>query len=353
MKKLVGLIICLSGVGLSHSHAQVRCEAYMPSFFVDVDANVGVLMQKASGGVNTANYPSLVTATSGKLSFTNGLYTSADVQFGYYIDRNRSFGIGTGIVVSQSSGTLGLDTFHAEFKAYDYKGNVFRQIVSTDHPIAETENRTSISIPILLRYKKDINPKTLFTVDAGLLYNIQSQDKWSTNANFDYEAIYHFINNGSATTYESSLVPGNEDLIWTKTAVVKQNPGVNLNNFFATRNAALYSIGLNENVNKKSGTLKPVTGSLGYTAAAAFNFKIGKKIYFRLGAYYLTQTFNNTSQANNSVLTSKIIRNVAGQDVGVDYSSLMAGTKSVQTSSYGITLGFKIYLSSRSLLDFE
>jgi len=349
------LIVCCIMLAVADTSAQVRCEAYMPSFFVDVDANGGLLNQQAKTAPLTLNYPNVVNPYVGKLSFSSGINTSADVELGYYITRNRAFGIGIGFMMSRQTSSLGLDTFHVEYKATDFKGNVFRQVVSTDHPISENINRNSINIPILLRYKKDISRKTFFTADGGLLYNIQLQNTWTTNANFNYEAIYEFTGSSSnpGTVYDNSSVPGSKDLIWTQSQVLKNNPGVNLDNYFATRNQAGYSIGLNEKTNKNSGSFNMVSGSLGYTLNAALNFRITRKVYFKFGGYYLAQNFNNTSQNNALPLTSKIIRNSSGQDIGVDYNSLINNIKTIQTNSYGITLGLKIYLSRNSLLDFD
>ena len=354
MRRVV-LVFCFIVFNIFRLSAQVRGEAYMPSFFIDVDANSGLLHQQVTTVPLTANYPGLIDPAIGKVSFSNGLAASADVHIGLYLNNTRTVGIGTGLSYNIQSANLGLDSFHVEFRATDDKGNVFRQLITADHAIAESVKMTSINIPLLLIYRKNFSGKFFITAEGGLVYNAQTQNSWNTNANFDYEAVYKFTGTGSnvSTVYDNSATPGGADWLITRSAFLKDNSVGDVNSYFATKNAAGYSVGLNEQVKSKSGSFKLASGSLGYTVAAALNFKITKKVFFKLGGYYLAQSFSNTSQNNSLPLTSKISRNSAGQDTGVDYNSLFNSVKTLQNSSYGITIGLKFFISSHSLLDYE
>ena len=358
------LLIWLIVVNVFVIQGQVRCEAYMPAFSIDVDANAGLINEHAKLVPISMNYPNTVNSNFGNVKVNTATSTSLDMRFCYSSDPERKFGIAIGFVYNKQVSNLNLDSFHVEFSSTDFKGNIFRQLITAVNPISETINMYSIKIPLLLSYRKDFSVQNMYdptklylflTVDAGVVYNLQLQNTWRTNANFNYEAIYDFTGSGnnSGSVYDNNPIPNGNDLIITQNQFIKNNPTGNVNTYFSTKNAAGLSVGLNEKVKNNTGNFMLANGTLGYTVDAAMNFKISKKIFFKLGAYYLAETFSNTAQNNTTPLTTKIIRNASGQDVGVDYNSLMNSVNAIKSNNYGITFGLKFFISSHSLLDFQ
>lgn len=358
------LAICVFMLNTFGAYGQIRGEAYMPAFSIDVDVNAGILNQQAKSIAVPRNYSDLVNPAIGKLTFNSEKATSMDIQLDYFVGRQRKIGFGMGCIYYSQASKIGLDYFHVEFRSRDFLGNVFRQVITSSDPIAESINMHSLKIPLLLKYKKDFTVRNMlvfnkldlfFNADAGIVFNVQLQNTWNTNANFNYEAIYHFTGSGDnpGTTYDNNPIPDSKDLIISQSQFLKSNPKGDVNTYFSTKNAAGFSVGLNEKVKKSSGKFKLPQRTIGYTVNAAMNFKLSKKIFLKVGGYYLAEKFNNAHLNNSGQLTSKIIRNSSGQDVGVDYQSLMNFIGILKSENYGVTIGLKFFISSHSLLDYQ
>jgi hypothetical protein len=330
---------------------QVRSE-YFRSLFIDVDVNAGLMSQHIKANPFSTNYTEAINNSyQGKLKFTQGLSVGYEGHLGYYFDQKRRFGVEAGVNVYSQFGKLGMDSFHVEFKkATEDQDGYFRQIISTDHAISETIRMNSTSIPLLLTYKKTYNDNLFFTVSAGILYNIKAASTYKTNANFDYEALYQF--EGNVPVYDNSLIPDSTDFLVTKkgyNAFLAKNPNnPTLNEFFKFQDSlgvAKGSVGLNESPNKTTGLVKYSTGSLGYTAEIAANYRLMKNISIRGGIYYTAQSFKNPTNNSSATLTDAKVQGKPGQDLGVTYNSLLSEVNSLNGSNYGITLGIRVYIN--------
>ena len=333
---------------------QVRSE-YFRSLFIDVDGTAGLMSERLKTTPISNNYlDPLSNAYQGKLKFTKGYSLGYNANVGYYIDKKRTFGIEAGFYYYAQQGKLGMDSFHVEFKSYTPAGDVFRQVISTDHSISESIQLKSMSIPLMLMYKRVINDNLFLTASAGVLYNLNAKTTYNTNANFDYEGI--FKSEGNVPVYDNSVVPDSTDLLITKSAynafLVKNKGNGNLlplNEYFKFQDStgvAKGVVGLNEKPSKPTGTAKFQTGSLGYTAEIAANYRLMKNVYLRGGVYYTAQSFKNSSNNNSLPLTSsKVQGGKAGQDLGVNYNSLLNEVSSLNGSNYGITIGVRVYIN--------
>lgn len=345
--------IILAGTAYTVS-AQVRSE-YFRSLYVDVDGTAGLMSESIKSIPFSTNYLDAINNSyQGKLKFTKGLSTGGNFQVGYYIDKKRTFGVAAGINYYSQYGKLGMDSFHVEFKSVnpnDPNGGVFRQVISTDHPISESIRLKNTSIPILLLYKRAINQDLFVTAAAGIVYNLSAKTSYNTNANFDYEAIYQF-EGVNIPVYDYSVIPGSSDYLitkeWYEAYLVKHPNSPTLNEFFQGKNDSGFAkgtVGLNEKVNKQTGTVKYQSGSLGYTAQIAANYRLMKNVYITGGVYYTAQSFKNTSNNNSLRLTSAKITSSAGQDLGVNYNSLLNEVQTLNGNNYGIMIGVRVYLN--------
>ena len=348
--RILSFISFILLAGTCSVFGQVRDE-YFRSLFVDVDGNLGLLSEHMKSIPFSTNYTdALSNSYQGKLKFTKGYSTGASAIVGYYVDKKRTFGISAGINYYAQYGKLGMDSFHVEFQSTNVSNGTFRQVISTDHPISESIQLKSTSIPIMLLYKRPINMNLFVTASAGIVYNLNVKTNYNTNANFDYEAIYKF--EGNIPVYDNSIIPGSGDDIITKAwydAYLAKHPNaLPLNEYFQSRNDSGYakgSVGLNEKANKSTGTVKYQTGSLGYTAQVAAHYRLMKNVYLSGGLYYTAQSFKNTSNNNSLTLTSQKVQSKTGQDLGVNYNSLLNEVQTLSGSNYGIMIGVRVYIN--------
>ncbi len=345
---LLSLIILASFYSAT---GQVRSE-YFRSLYIDIDGNAGLMSERIKTSPFSTNYTEAINnAYQGKLKFKQGMSVGYEAHLGYYFDKKRRFGVSSGINTYLQFGRLGMDSFHVEFKKATQAGDgYFRQIISTNHAISERITMRTTSIPLLLNYKYMYNDNLFFTVAAGIVYNIKASSTYKTNANFDYEALYQF--EGNTPVYDNSLIPDSSDFPVTKAgynAFLKKYPNSpDLNQFFRFQDSvgvAKGSVGLNESPAKNNGMVKYSTGSLGYTAEIAANYRLMKNIYLRGGVYFTYQSFKNPTNNSSARLTDAKIQGPGGKDLGVTYNSLLSEVNSLNSMNYGITIGVRVYLN--------
>jgi hypothetical protein len=341
-KRILCLVAILVVANTHSAFAQVRSE-YFRSLSADLQVNGGMLSQNIKAIPFSVNYTDALNAKQSDIKFSGGKSMGYDFRLGYYFNRKRSWGIGLGINYYKQEGNLNLDTFHIEFRSADATYPTFRQVISTTRGIREVVNIRSLNIPLLLRYKWDINEKFALTVDAGLMYNIYAKNSYVSNASFDYEAIYKF--EGTVPVYDNQPVPDQSDLLITKAEYLKDFPKGDVKYYFYFHDSIGKSVGLGLNADKNSGTVKYKTGSLGYTGEVAINYMVIRNICLRLGAYYTAQSFTNTSNNNALRLTDKVVENSAGIATGVNYNSMLNEVQTVKSSNYGLVLGVRVYFN--------
>jgi len=324
---LFSLLICL--VARTPVWGQAPWELF-PQFFLEGDFKIGEFSEKLGTASLTNSYPNVLNPVSGNITFTESRSNSYNLEFGGYLNHKRTFGIGTGFIYQRQRGNIGTDTFHVEFESTDYKGNVFRQLISSNGPINESVKISSISIPIFLRYRKDIVEDLFLTVDAGVVLNVMLQNKYATNTGFDYEAIYKFAgsSNNPNTVYDNSPIPGPSDWLITSAQFLKTNPNGDVTEYFNFLHGLGYNVGLGDSV-RKSGTVTYHSKSIGFNLQPALNYKISPKIYGKAGLYVMYQSFENATQNTSGQFASKM----------GDYNSLLNYTKTIQSISYGVMFG--------------
>jgi len=341
-KRILCLVAIIVAANTHSAVAQVRSE-YFRSLSADLQVNRGILTQNVKAIPFSTNYMDALNATQSDIKFSSGKSVGYDFRLGYYFNRVRSLGIGLGINYYKQEGNLKMDTFHMEFRASDATYPTFRQVISTTRGIREAITTTSINIPLLLRYKKDFTEKLALTVDAGIMYNVSVKNTYSTDANFDYEAIYKF--EGTVPVYDNSPVPDGSDLLITKSEFLKDFPKGDVRNFFQFHDSIGKSVGLNLQADQKTGTVKYKSGSLGYTGEVAVNYMVLRNICVRLGAYYTAQSFTNNSNNNALRLTDKVVEGSNGKITGVNYNSLLNEVQSVKSNNFGLLLGVRVYFN--------
>ncbi|MCF8450787.1 MAG: outer membrane beta-barrel protein [Taibaiella sp.] len=341
-KRILCLVAIVVAANTHSAFAQVRSE-YFRSLSADLQVTSGILTQNIKAIPFSVNYLQAINAYQGDIKFTKGQSMGYDFRLGYYFNRKRSLGVGLGINYYKQEGNLNLDTFHIEFRSSDATYPTFRQSITTTRDIREAITTTSINIPILLRYKKDFNEKWALTVDAGLLYNINVKNTYTTDANFDYEGIYKF--EGTVPVYDAAPVPDQSSLLITKAEYLKDFPKGDVVRYFAFHDSIGKSVGLGLGADKKDGKVNYKSGSLGYTGEVAINYMVVRNICLRLGAYYTAQSFTNTSNNNALKLTDKVVEDASGKNIAANYNSMLNQVQNVKSNNFGLMLGVRVYFN--------
>jgi hypothetical protein len=330
------LILFVIAASYGHVSAQVRGDN-MVHYYLDADIRSGNYNRDATSIPFTANYPDAVNPVEGKLKFSDASTFGYDIQLGYYFSRKNHFGIEAGIMYLRQQGNLSLDTFHVEYSSRDYKGNAYRQVISSRRGIHEAITSSNLSIPVLLRYKLKASKLISLTFDGGILVGIPLQNDYNAASKFDYEAIYKIGGTGTnlSFTYDNGTVPDQRDWLITKNEFAKDNPKGNMQDYFTSLRAVGYNVGINQAVNT-SGHVDYRAKTVGYMFQAAIDIQLNKVMMAKVGGYYLSQSFKNTSNTDNLQLT--------GQPG--DYNSLLNYNRTIVNESYGFSLGLMFVIFS-------
>ncbi len=312
---------------------------------IDLNLKGGAVSQNITSVNFASNYLNALNDTISKLKFSNGVSYGFDLQVGYFFDKKKQLGVGTGIMFMWQKGDVTMDQFHIEYQSTDAQSptpETFRQLITANGPIQETVSSTNISIPLLFKYKKQFSGKFGLAVDAGVLFNLQMKNSYSTNASFDYEAIYKYnvVGSNAVAVYDNSPTPGtlNEQYI-TKQQITQENSGTNAQTYFNNLRYQGYNVGLNQQPNSSTGTVS-YKGSIGFLIQPSVSYKLNNYLSLNFGFYYMLQSFDNSANNKNYMLTDKV----------GSYNSLMNSASTSQNSAYGLNLGLRFYLDG--LTDF-
>lgn len=338
MKKLFFLLIAASGAlsaTAQTKNKQYHKDSLMSRWVFDINVMGGYFRQDLTSVTSAGNYPDAINLNTGNLKFANGGAAGFNGQIGFFVGKRRHFGLGTGIMYMGQWGTANLDNFHVEYRATDFQGRTFRQVVSGNQ-LRENIKISNFNIPIMLKYKNRFSEKWGFTADAGILVNLMMKNTYTTHASFDYEAIYKLVPNADGTTtavYDNAATPASEDWLITKVHYQKNNPGGNVNDYFNGMRNQGYNVGLDVTPSGKTGTVSYMRGSIGFMVAPSMSYYISDKAAINLGVYGMYQPFDNTANTNYR------LTGTAG-----DYSSVLNSVTAGDNISAGLNVGMRFFL---------
>jgi len=354
MKKVFLLLIAASGAlsaiaqapapegYTNNGHRKYTKDSALMRWVVDVNLLGGALTQDLTTKSTLANYNNNIGSlsnTGGNLKFTNGSSYGFDAQLGYFFGHSCHFGIGAGFMYLQQQGDVTMsNNFHVEYQSTDNQGNTFRQLITSTQPVQEQLQVSNMNIPILLKYKTRFSKRFGFTADAGALINIQERNSYTTNAAFNYEAIYAYAGTGDnrTTVYDNSPTPGANDVLYTIAAHNATNSVQSLTDYFnQLHNVGGYNVGLGVKPNNNSGAVSYMQGSVGFLVQPSVNYFFSDNVALNVGVYYLYQPFKNTTNSGNS---SYMLTNKLG-----DYSSTLNTVSASNNQSYGINVGLRFF----------
>ncbi len=345
MKKLI-LLFVAAGAGFS-AMAQVRGgdNYYAQKYVLDLNFPVGVAMSSPTSNF-APNYLNVATSNIDKIKMGAGLSYGADAQFGYFIGKKRRFGIGAGIQYFMQSSDVTLGAFRVEYQDKDSHGYDYRQVLTATHAIKEQLNTTIINIPVMLKYKQRFTTKLGFTMDAGILYNVQMANAWKTDAEFNYEAIFQFQKDAlgaDVPVYDKAVTPDQHDWLITVDMYERTHTANTTKFYFDDLHSRGYNVALNVKPNNNSGTINYTTGSIGFMARPAINVRVAKRMHLNLGAYFSYQSFNNKTVDNYKIIDK----------MGSTYSSMLNTVSTVVNTNVGLNVGLRYFLGEPKDSDFD
>lgn len=345
MKKIFLLSIA-AGAGLS-AMAQVRGgDNYFASkLVVDLNFPVGMVMQSPTSSM-AVNFPNAINTRIDDLKMGSGLSYGVDLGIGYYIGKKRQWGIGAGVQYLMQSSDATIGAYHVEYKAMDPKDNVYRQLVTATHSIKEELTTTQINIPVVLKYKHRFNTRIGIAVDAGIVYNLQVQNKWKTDAEFNYEAIYKFArdaNGNTYTVYDDQSTPDKADWLMTKAQYDEHNSIGSVAGVFDSLRARGYNVGLNMKPANNSGTISYTTGSIGFILRPTVTVRLMNRVHLNVGLCAMYQTFENKTASNYRLV----------DNMGATYSSMLNTVSSTSNITAGLNLGLRFLLGTPKDAQFD
>lgn len=311
----------------------------MPRWVIDANLMGGALTQDITTTNAVLDYskPSKASAISG-LKFSKGLSYGVGAQIGYFFDNRGHFGFGTGLTYQMLQGDVTMNTYNVDFLSRDASGNTFRQMINATAPVKEQLKINSLSIPVVFKFKYRFSEKIGISADAGILYNAMFRNNYTTNAVFNYQAIYAYDVNGNAitTAYDPNNPPSSKDLLITQSQYLATNPGGDVGAYFADQRDHGYNVGWGVQPDSKTGSVDFVQSNVGLIFNPTFCYFLNDRLSLNIGGYIQYQVFSNSP--NGKHLTD---------GVGA-YNSFLNNVTEMKSTSYGGTLGVRYYFGKLS-----
>ena len=295
---------------------------------VDVDVLGGTFSRSMQNVDLLKNYSNVAESGVGYFTYSKQLSAGFDAQLGYFFDDDSHYGIGTGVKLLVQNFDLRLSRFDVQYQSTDIFGDVYRQNLTTGSAVSEAVKSTAWSIPLVFKYKTTIKNKWGFTSDVGLLFNLSQTYSYSTDAIFNYEAIYKFqtFEGNTVAVYDYSNPIGASDVLMTRSGA-RGNPAAYLDSLHAHG----YNVGLNVRPKNSTGTVSSTQASIGFFVQPELTYALNERTSLNLGLHYYFSTFNQN--ASNYKLTDKV----------GDYTPLISSASQTLIQTYGMNLGIRYY----------
>jgi outer membrane protein OmpA-like peptidoglycan-associated protein len=310
-----------------------KADSLQSRWVLDINGLAGMLTHDITMGNTLNNYTNYIPGSyTGKLKLDNGKSYGADLNISYFPGHRGHWGVGLGFMYLYQQADMTMDAFNVQYQSTDANGNTFRQVITANRKIKEQLTITNMNVPLLLKYKNRFTRHSGFTAEAGVMYNVQYQSHYKTDASFDYGAIYQ---EGASTegvskwVYDNATTPSKTDWLITKDNIRQADK----NAYMSMMRDLGYNVGLGMTPGKKEGDTKYAVGSLGAIARAAYSYYFSDHVALNLGVYYMFQ------QMKNDVKSSYRLTDKVG-----DYNSFTNAVSKSNNQSYGFDLGLRFFI---------
>ena len=328
----LGLAVGLLTSAQAQNQSTWGRDPQMPPWFVGAGIAAGTQL----GSIDQSNwnqaYTNALNASIAKLDQAAASHWGLNLSLGYFFDKQRNFGLGTGLQVLGMNTKYNLHHFAIEYQSTDIFGSTFRQGLRATDEVEEQIKQTLIGLPVMLMYKKQLNDRWGLNLDAGLVFNLSNKATYSADkAAFDYEAIYSFDANGNPV-YDNSPTPNPNDWLITKAHYEKVNSDGNVNAYFEDLYGKGYNVGLGASALAKSGDVANTSISMSWFVRPSVSYRIKPNLALHLNLQYqqLKTTFDKDANYR--------ITNKRGE-----YNSMSRGMASNNQGLLQLGLGIRYY----------
>jgi len=314
------------------SYKEHYIDSLLPRVCIDLNLNRGGQMQNSEFANFSNAFSKAVDSKISTPRYGNAGTYGFDIESGVFLGHARHWGMGFGWLLFIQNSTLSINNYHIEYQSTDFQNNIFRQLITSDHPIKENIKTINNNIPIVMKYKHQLGKRLGVSGDVGMVINMSMHNDYNTNAMFDYEAIYKQTGNGKYI-YDGSLIPSTvSDWLITKSQYNKTDPKNGAAYDFLQLSEQGFNVGLGSKPKYMSGKFAFKKGRIGLLIRPTLTYRIAKSIYVDFGFYYLAQlTGDNSSEYQ-----------LAANKIG-SYNTLLKSEKEIIQSSYGINFGVRHY----------
>jgi len=327
-----------SGTGIQFK-ALKNNDQVLPRWVLDVTYKYGSLENDIEMISLQQSYTESLNNTFAKPVFSSGSSHGASLQLGRFFGKNRRWGLGTGVSLFLQNGTITIDEFRTHYRSVDANNNVFRQLITSREPIVEEVRSTNINIPLVLKFKHQFKESKLgLTVDVGGFVGISSQNKFTANSQFDYEAAYKY--QGGVAVYDNK--PGfdsTSQLITRSYFTQHPSEGETPESYFSRKFDEGHNVALNRGI-QKEGNTSYTKLSYGFIFQPSLTYYLSYNTTFLIGGYYMYQMFENEGN-DNYRLTDKV----------GEYRSITEGVKRNVATSWGLNVGFRFFFGEKRDVD--
>jgi len=341
MKKINILLLCFSLYNTAQAQYFKKVQTQKDynvknRFFLDLNLKMGASKEQILTKDLLSAYPQAINSQIGIAQVNHTSAFGFESQLNYFFKDGASWGVGLGLQYFQSKSDLSIDRMHVEYRSVDANGAVFRQLITTNKPLNESLKTTSISMPLVLKYKMDLGDRFGLVVDAGLLFNLSQSTQFDAKTSFDYEAIYRFQKSGNdyVAVYDNGVIPSSDSWLITKAQYSNTHSDANMASYFQSLQAQGYNVGLGV-VASKSGKIQYKSGSLGFIIQPSVTYQYRDFLAIQVGGFLMNQSIVSSNENNNMMITDKL----------GSYNSVLNNVGNRSLNSYGFKLGISYQLA--------
>lgn len=345
MRKLYFIILFLTVAYAAKSqNSALNASSNAYNWTADVSVYTGIPISAPptlKPPIANAVIPNTTTPLQIKGTINNSQSFGFDGELNYHVKKS-NFSLSAGIILTNQSNKIDLDSFKAQFRNIDNLGKAFQQVVTMrNHHISENITSYNLNIPLLIKYKHRVSRRMDINLDGGLLVSLVARKGFKTTDNvFDYEAVY-WLNSTNGSIVEPGTKAANITKWYVNSDSVRySNVNAKDNIIAQQKNRLNVGLGVPANQGDETGTIG--YNGLGVLVRAQGCYHFTPSLAFLLGVSISYQAFFQTNGTNNYQITNKIT-NKSGEYTG-EYNSLLNSMGNYTTSIIGINLGLRYIL---------
>jgi len=344
MKKLFTILLLIAA---AQSHGQAGTQkAHKPAYppaklpqkgkngkqIIDTVFNFWVSANLHCGLTNS----SITNAGTLSTTFNSSAALGGDVQLAYFFGKSAVVGITAGLSWSSFSGKLTEDQYSETINGAmtdnanpNRPSRPFTQIISlTKDAVVEEVSLHSFSLPVTAAWRGYFSPRVGFQVEVGPVFNLHYTGTMnSTNAKFDYEAIYNYQDIGRYLPGTGNNNPAQAFEI-TKSMAAKYNmTGPQYLAYMGSAAGGSYPVGTGITPSSLNSSATFASGNISFLVRAGVSCYLSRVWSINVVAFFQSGSVNNNT-ADYQLINEKKY-----------YNTLLNGIANMHSSMAGLRIG--------------